>query len=77
MYLLEISITQNKKRILLLRLLINCKAVRLAPQILPIKNECTFLYLNFQTIGIFNPSANSFLEITSFLIAPLDIFFIK
>ena len=38
----------NKKpQIPLLNLLINCKSARPASQILSIKGDCTFLFLNF------------------------------
>ena len=53
------SITHNKKRISLLNLLINCISARSAPQMLPIKGECTFHFLNFLIIGLCNSSANS------------------
>ena len=60
------SITHNKKRIPLLNLLINCISAGLAPQILSMKDECTFLFLNLLIIGLCNSSANSMLEIFSF-----------
>ena len=53
------SITHNKKRIPLLNLLINYISARAAPQILSIKGECTFLFLNFLMIGLRNSSVNS------------------
>ena len=37
------SITHNENLNPLLNLLINCISVRLAPQILSIKGECTFI----------------------------------
>ena len=40
-------------------LLINCALARSAPQILSIKVECTFLFLNFLKTGLCNSSANS------------------
>ena len=46
-YLLKISITHNKKRIPLLNLLINCISARSEPQILSIKDECTFVFVIF------------------------------
>ena len=69
------SITHNKKRIPLLNLLINCIFARSAPQMLPIKGECTFHFLNFLIIGLCNSSANSLFEIFSFLIPlPANLF---
>ena len=68
---MKISITHNKTQILLSNLLINCISVRSAPQILPLKDECTCLVLNLLTIGLCNSSANSLFEILSFLtVAP-------
>ena len=67
-YLLKISIARNKKRIPLLNLLINCISARSAPQILSIKGDHTFLYLNFLILGLGNSSANSLFEIFSFRI---------
>ena len=46
-YLLNTSITHNKKRIRLLNLLISCILAGLAPKILAIKGECTFLFFKF------------------------------
>ena len=66
-YLLKMSITHNKKRIFLLNLLISCISARSVPQTLSIKAECTFLFSNLLIIG----SANSLLDILSFLIAEL------
>ena len=71
-YLLKISITHNKKRIPLLSLLINCISARSAPHVLSMKGECTFLYSNFQVIGLCNSPANHLFEIFSFL--PADFF---
>ena len=62
------STTHNKNLNSLLNLLINCISARSAPQILSIKVECTFLFLNFLIIGLCNSYANSLLEIISFLI---------
>ena len=42
-YLLKITIKHNKKHIPLTNLLNNCISVRLAPKILSIKDECTFV----------------------------------
>ena len=51
---LKISITDKKNRITLLNLLINWIPVRLMPQILSIKSDCTFLFLNFPIIILRN-----------------------
>ena len=56
------SIKHNKKRIPLLNLPVNSISARSAPQILPIKGDCTFSFLNFRIIGLCNSSANSLLE---------------
>ena len=63
------SITHNKNINPLLNLLISCVSTRSAPQILSIKGDCTFLFLNFLIIGLCNSSADSLFEIFSFLIA--------
>ena len=65
-YLLKISITYNKKRILLLNVLLNCILARSTPQILSIKDECNFRFQNFVIIGLCNSSANCWLEIVLF-----------
>ena len=59
-YLLELSITHNKKQIPLLNLLINCISARSAPQLLSIEGEYTFRFSNFLIIGFCNSSANSY-----------------
>ena len=46
----------------------NCISARTAPQILSVKVECTFVFLNFLIIGLRNSSANVWFEIFSFLI---------
>ena len=51
------SITHNKTLKALSNLLINCISGRSAPQILSIKVECTFLFLNFLIICLCNSSA--------------------
>ena len=71
------SITQNKSLNPLLNLFINCISARSAPQILSIKGECTFLLLNFLIIGSCNSSANSLLEIISFLLPLPEVFYQK
>ena len=55
---------------LLSKSLNNCILVRSTPQILFIKIEYNFLFLDL-IIGLFNSSANSLLDIFSFLIADL------
>ena len=65
-YLLKILITHNKKRIPLLNLLTNSISARLAPQILSIKDECTFRFSNFLIIGLSNFSVNCWFDIFSF-----------
>ena len=70
------SITHNKNLNPILNLLINCISARTAPQILSIKVECTFLFFNFLIIGLCNSSANSLLEIFSYLTVLPEVFFI-
>ena len=66
--------THNKKRIPLSNLLINYISARSPTQILSLKGECAFLFLNFQ-IGLCNSSANCFFEIFSFSIPlPANLF---
>ena len=49
----------------------NCISARSAPQILSIKVDCTFIFLDFLIIGLCNSSANSLFDIFLFLIADL------
>ena len=65
-YLKKISLTHIKKKIPLLNLLFNSMLIRSAPQILSIKDEYTFRFLQFLIIGLCNSSANSLFEIFSF-----------
>ena len=59
----------------LLNLLVNCISARSVPQILSIKDECAFSFLNFLITGLCNSSANSLFEIFSFLIPiPANLF---
>ena len=51
------SITHNKNLNHFLNLLINYISARSTPQILSIKVECGFIFLNFLIIGLFNYSA--------------------
>ena len=69
-YVLTLSITHNKKRILLLNFVINCISVKSAPQISSIKDECTFHFSDFLITGLSNSSVNSWFEIISLLAAP-------
>ena len=69
--------THNKNLNSLLSLLINCISARSAAQILFIKGQCTFLFLDFLIIGLCNSSVSSLLEIISFLTVPPEVFFIK
>ena len=64
------SVTHKKNRNPLLNLLISCISSRSAPQILSIKDDCTFLFSNVLIIGLCNSSANSSFCIIYFLIAP-------
>ena len=66
------SITHNKNLNPLLNLFINHISARSASQILPIKGECTFLLLIFLLIDLCNSSANSLLNIISFLTVPRE-----
>ena len=65
-YLLKISIALNKKRTLLLNLLISCLSARSALQMLSTKDECTIRFSNILMIGLCNSSANYLLDIISF-----------
>ena len=47
--------------------------INLLNHLLSIKDECTFIFLNFLMIGLCNSSANSLLEIISFLTVPPEI----
>ena len=67
----------NKNLNPLLNFPISGISARSAPQILSIKAECTFLLLKFLIIVLCNSSANSLLEIFSFLTVPLDVFYQK
>ena len=77
MYLLKISKTHNKNLIPLLNLLINFISESFALQILSLNDDYTFLFLTFLIIGLCNSSANSLLEIYSFLIDPPEDFLSK
>ena len=67
--------TNNKKQIPLLNLLINYILARSAPKILSIKGDFTFLFSNLLIIDLCKSSANSFFDIFSFLIAPEKVFY--
>ena len=72
-YLLEISITHYKKQIPLLNLLINCISARSQLQILYLKDEYMFCFLDFLIIGLCNSSANSLFDRFSFLTASPEV----
>ena len=55
----------------------NWVSAKSALQILAIKGECTFLFLNLLIIGSRNSSANYFLEIFSFSSVPPEAFLSK
>ena len=67
----------NKNLNPLLNLLINCLSTRSAPQILSIKDVCTFLFLNFLIIHLCNYCANSLLDINLFLTVLPEVFLSK
>ena len=69
------SVTHSKNLHPLLNLLISCISTKSAPQILPIKGQCTLLSLNLLIIGLCNSCANSLLEIFLFLIPPPEVFY--
>ena len=75
--LLWMSVAHNKNLNILLILQINCILEKLAPQILSIKVECTFLFLNFLIVGLFNSVANSLFDIFPFLALPPEAFLSK
>ena len=52
----RISVTHNKNRNPSLNSLINCIQARSTPQILSLKDEYTFHFLNFLVIGLCNSS---------------------
>ena len=62
---------KKKKRIPLYNLLINCISARSAPQVLSIKVEFTFLFLNFLITGLCISSVNSLFDIFLLFIADL------
>ena len=63
-YKYQLHIIENLN--LLLNLPINCISARSAPQILSMKGDCFFHFLNVLIIGLCNSSANSLFEIFSF-----------
>ena len=65
------SIAHNKNLCLLLNLLIDCIY---APQILSIKGDCTFLFLNFLITDLCNSSANYPSDIFSISISLSEVF---
>ena len=66
-YLLKISKTHSKNRFALLDLLINCMSAKWSPEILSIKDECTFCVLNFLIIGLCSSSDNTWFDIIRIL----------
>ena len=58
----------------LLDLVINYICARSAPQILSIKSECIYLFLNFLIIGLCNSSANSSIDLVSFFTILPEVF---
>ena len=52
----------NKKRILLLNLLINCICARSTPQIITLNNEFAFRFSNFLIIGFSSSPADSLFD---------------
>ena len=71
------SITHNKNLNPLLNLLINCISAKSALQVLFIKSDCSFLFLNLFIIGLCNSLANALFEIFPFLTPPPDAFYQK
>ena len=61
------------KKIPLLNLVINYISARSAPQLLSIKDECTFLVLDFLIVVLCNSLVNTLFDAFSFLIAPLEV----
>ena len=61
-----------EKGIPLLNVLINCISARSAPQIMSTKDKYTFRFLNLLITDLCNSSADSSLDLISFLIAPLE-----
>ena len=55
----------------------NLNPLNFAPQILPIKGECTFPSSNFLMLGLDNSSAKSSEQITSLLTVPTKAFLSK
>ena len=52
---------------------IDCISARAAPQILSLKDEYTFTFSKFLTIGLCNSSANCFIEKLQILFSILDL----
>ena len=67
----------NKKRIPLLNLFSNCISAKPAPQVLSLKDECTFRFLSFVIIRFCSSSDYTLFCMISFLTAPPTFFFIK
>ena len=54
----------------------NCISAKPIPQILSIKDECSFLFSNFLITGLCNCLANYLLDMISFLTVPPEEVFI-
>ena len=52
------SVKNNKKRIPLLNLLINCISARSVPQTLSLKDKYTFCFSDYLILGLCSPSSN-------------------
>ena len=69
-FMLQISITQNKNRNLLLNLLINCISARSTYQVFSTKDECTFRFLHFLISRLCSSSTNRWFDMISPLTEP-------
>ena len=56
-----------------IHLLFNYISTRSIPQILSLKDECTLRFLNLLITSFCNISANSWLDIIPFLVAPSEV----
>ena len=72
-YLLNKSIAHKRYLVPLFYLLIKCISAKSTLQILSLKEEYTFLFLNFIIIGLWSSSANCWFSLILYLIpAPFD-----
>ena len=67
---MNINKNTQQKQIPLLNLLSNCISAKSAPQILSIKDDCTFLFSNFLITALCSSSASSLFCMISYLTAP-------